>query len=219
MTGVDTPCRVNDQAGTLAAPRLVRTRMVVGLAAVTAMGVVTQLGHLPPVFFFIALKTCTALSTVTFMLVPSGHVTSPSGAPDGGGPVKTRSPLPKASLVSSDGKPPLGPELRSSASGTTRPVFQTLPSGEFGQALASWRARAWNAATFTPVGDGLGDWLVDSVGEAGCAAGGEAADAEWPTDTVGCPELATAHPATALTPRQAASRASRCLARTIRGLL
>jgi hypothetical protein len=58
------------------------------------------------VLFFSALKVSASLSTGTFVLAaPSVQVTTVPGAPDGGGPVKTRLPLPKASLTSSDGKP------------------------------------------------------------------------------------------------------------------
>src|ERR1700733_14155631 len=152
MTGLDTPLRVNAQAGTLAVPRLVRTSRVVGLAAVTASGVVAQPGHcLLPVS---PLKARASLSTGTFRVEPSGQVTTPAGAPVGGDPVKTRSPLMKASLAASDGKPPLGPEVSSSAVSTTRPVRQALASGERAQALASWRAREVNGAPSPPSGGG-----------------------------------------------------------------
>ena len=51
----------------------------------------------------------------------------------------------------------------------TMPVFQTLPSGDCGQALASCSARAWNAATFAPWGDGTAE-----AGEAGWDATADA---------------------------------------------
>ena len=53
----------------------------------TASGVVAQLGHLPAVLFFRALKTCASLKTGTFMLDPSAQVTTPAGALFGGEPV------------------------------------------------------------------------------------------------------------------------------------
>src|ERR1700753_3131824 len=159
MTGLDTPLRVNAQAGTLAVPRLVRTSRVAGLAAVTSSGGVAQPGHCVPLAS--SRKARASLSTGTFNFEPSDQVTTPAGAPVGGGPVKTRSPLMKASLAAPDGKPPLGPEVSSSAVSTTRPVRQALASGERAQALASWPARELNAATFTPLGGG------DSEG-AGC---------------------------------------------------
>src|ERR1700744_5969745 len=177
MTGAGTPLMVNAQAGTLAVPRVVRTSRVVGLAAVTASGVVAQPGHcLLPVS---PLKARASLSTGTFNVEPSDQVTTPAGAPVGGGPVKTRSPLMKASLAASDGKPPLGPEVSSSAVSTTRPVRQALASGERAQALASWRARELNAAAFTPLGGG------DSEG-VGCG-GGEGPDPRGTTGNGGRP--------------------------------
>jgi hypothetical protein len=155
---------VNAQAGTLAVPRLVSTSRVVGRAAVTASGFVAQPGHcLPPVS---SPKTRASLSTGTFIAEPSDQVTTPGGAPAGGDPVKTRSPLTKASLAALDGKPSLGPEARLPVSSTTNPVRQALASGERAQAVASCLARASNAATFTPSGDNA------ARGLAGWAAGG-----------------------------------------------
>ena len=158
---------VNAQAGTWARPRLVKTARVAGRAAVTDSGVVMQDGHcLLPVSLP---KACAALSTGTFIVEPSGQVTTPAGALDGGGPVKTRLPLMKASLSASDGKPLLGPELSSPAVSTTRPDCHCLASGDRAQAVASRPARASKAVTFTPAGG-----LVVGDVEAGDAEAGEA---------------------------------------------
>ena len=113
--------------------------------------------------------------------------------------MKTRSPLTKANLAAPDGKPPLGPELRLSALSTTSPVRHSVASGERAQAAASCRARASNAATFTPAGDGLGDAAADAdptadADDAGCPAG--------------CPGAAAAQPAIAAKPRQASRQAN-----------
>jgi hypothetical protein len=79
MTGVDTPLRVNAQAGTLAVPRLVSTSRVAGRAAVTASGVVAQPGHY--VLPVSSPKTHASLSTGTFMVEPLDQVTTPGGRP------------------------------------------------------------------------------------------------------------------------------------------
>ena len=82
MTGADTPWRVNDQAGTLAVPRLVAMSRVAGRTAVTASGVVAQPGHC--LLLASSAKTRASLSGWTFMVEPSDQVTTPDGAPDGG---------------------------------------------------------------------------------------------------------------------------------------
>jgi hypothetical protein len=123
---------------------------VSGCAFVTASGCVLQLGHLPRVLCFSALKVCASLSTGTFTpAAPFVHLMTPAGAPDGSGPAKTMLPLPKASWTSVDGKPRPPTKVRSSAEGMTRPVFHTLAKGDRGHSLASCLARAWNAAMFT----------------------------------------------------------------------
>jgi len=165
----------------MAVPRLVPTARVVGLAAVTSSGVVTQAGQ--SLLLVSSLKVFASLSTGTFMLEPPGQVTTPTGAPDGAGPVKTRSPSMKSALSWPDGKPPLGPEDRSSVERTTRPARQAFASGERAQATASCRASASKAPTFTVPGGGLA--------------------VEPAADEV--PALAV-HPATATRQRQAASR-------------
>src|ERR1700749_3865144 len=98
--------------------------MVAGRTAVTASGVVAQPGHC--LLFASLAKTCASLSGLTFMVEPLDQVTTPGGAVEGGLPVKTRSPLTKASLAALDGKPPLGPELRLSAPSTTSPVRHSV---------------------------------------------------------------------------------------------
>src|ERR1700722_18916738 len=203
MTGPDTPSRVNAQAGTLAVPRLVPTARVVGLAAVTSSGVVAQAGHC--LLLVSSRKVFASLSTGTFMVEPSGQVTTPAGAPDGAGPVKTRSPLMKSSLSWTDGKPPLGPEdSSSSGAGTTKPVRQAFASGERAQATASCRASASKAPTLPAPGGGL---AVD------IAVGADTGAPTPPTDVAADsaadePTAPAAHPATAAAARQAASRGS-----------
>jgi hypothetical protein len=77
MTGPDTPLRVNAQAGTSAMPRLVPTARVAGLAAVTSSGVVAQEGHC--LLLVSSPKVRASLSTGTFMVGPPGQVTTPAG--------------------------------------------------------------------------------------------------------------------------------------------
>jgi hypothetical protein len=92
-------------------------------------------------------------------------------------------------------------ENRAASSRQLRPhrrlVFQALPSGDCGQSPASLRARARNAATLTPWGDG--------AAEAGEAGWDVRADAWQPMADVAPP----AHPASAATPRQARRSAGR----------
>src|ERR1700722_1089151 len=104
MTGPDTPSRVNAQAGTLAVPRLVPTARVVGLAAVTSSGVVAQAGHC--LLLVSSRKVFASLSTGTFMVEPSGQVTTPAGAPGGAGPGKNRAAVIECSLSRARGAPP-----------------------------------------------------------------------------------------------------------------
>jgi hypothetical protein len=92
-------------------------------------------------------------------------------------------------------------ENRAASSRQLRPhrrlVFQALPSGDCGQSLAYWRARARNAATLTSWGDG--------AAEAGEAGWDVRADAWQPMADVAPPE----GPASATTPRQARRSAGR----------
>src|ERR1700733_8418228 len=153
MSGPDTPLRVNAQAGTLAMPRLVATGRIVGVAAVTSSGAVAQAGH--SLLAVSSLKVRASLITGTFMVGPAGQETTPAGAPVGADPGKTRLPFPTAALSSPGGKPPFGPEDRSSDERTTRPVRQAFESGERAQAAASSRPSASKAPTLTVPGGGL----------------------------------------------------------------
>ena len=184
-------------------PRLVATARVVGSAAVTCSGVVTQEGHC--LLLVSSPKVRASLSTGTFKLEPPGQVATPAGPRAGAGPVKIRSPSTKSALSWPDGKPPLGPDDRSSGERTTRPVRQALASGERAQATASCRASASKAPTFTAPGGGPAAGRADD--DAGTptpptyVADGPAADV---------PPVLAAHPATAtaIRPRQAANSES-----------